>query len=112
MSFDLKKAIDELADDICEDVLGHARYKVQQDFNKKLVPYIAKETGHKNLAATCFCDVDLKSKYSLNIDIYNESSYIEGDYKSRSSYHQSGFPWNTIGIFPLTKANSYARIPW
>lgn len=93
---DYNDAVNKITDDAKEQALKYARYKVQEDFNTELIKEIAKKTGHPNLAATCFVDIDLNSDDSLSVHIYNDASWIEGEYSSNSSFHQGSGKWKSI----------------
>ena len=87
---------DEIAAEVGKIAAARARYRVQDDFNRELVDEIANKTGHENLAATCFVNVNLESDDSLDVHVYNDGSVIDGLYNSNSSFHQSGGKWRSV----------------
>ena len=93
---DYKNAVEQIRKDIEEQAIARARYRVQDDFNRELVKEIANKTGHENLAATCFVDIDLGSNNDLDVHVYNDWTVIDGLYSSNSSFHQSGGKWRSI----------------
>lgn len=93
---DYKKAIEQISEDVKEEAIARARYRVQDDFNRGLIKEIANKTGHENLATTCFVDVNLESDDSLDVHVYNDWTMIDGLYSSNSSFHQSGGKWESI----------------
>ena len=86
----------QMAAEVGKIAAARARYRVQDDFNRELVDEIANKTGHENLAATCFVDVNLESDDSLDVHVYNDGSVIDGLYNSNSSFHQSGGKWRSV----------------
>lgn len=93
---DYYKAVEDITKEVNDRAVSYARYKVQEDFNTELIKEVAKKTGHKNLATTVFVDVSLESDDSLKVHFYNDASWIEGDYHSNSSFHQSGGKWSSV----------------
>lgn len=87
---------EQIAKEIGKKATARARYRVQEDFNRELVNEIAGKTGHENLAATCFVDVNLESDDSLDVHVYNDWSVIDGFYSSNSSFHKSGGKWESV----------------
>lgn len=93
---DYKNAIEQVRKDTEAVAVARARYRVQDDFNRELIEEIADKTGHPNLAASCFVDVDLSSNDDLDVHIYNDHNVLEGLYTSNSSFHKSGEKWMSI----------------
>lgn len=93
---DYKNAVEQIRKDVEEQAVARARYRVQDDFNRELIQEIANKTGHENLAATCFVDIDLSSNNDLDVHVYNDWTVIEGLYSSNSSFHQKGGKWESI----------------
>lgn len=93
---DYKNAVEKIRKDAEAQAIARARYRVQDDFNRELVAQIANKTGHENLAATCFVDVELSSNNDLDVRVYNDWTVIEGLYNSNSSFHQSGGKWRSV----------------
>lgn len=93
---DYEDAVEQIRKDAEKQAIARARYRVQDDFNRELISEIAQKTGHENLAATCFVDVDLSSDDDLDVRIYNDWTVIEGFYSSNSSFHQSGGKWQSV----------------
>ena len=90
--------------------VARARYRVQDDFNRELIDKIAEETGHPNLALTCFVDVSLNSRDELDVRVYNDWTVIEGMYNSNSSFHQDGGKWKSIKQhYRMTREDFYAK---
>lgn len=87
---------EQIAKEIEQIAVARARYRVQDDFNRELIEEIANKTGHPNLAATCFVDVDLSSNDDLDVHVYNDHTVIDGLYSSNSSFHKSGGKWSSI----------------
>ena len=87
---------EQIAKEIEQIAVARARYRVQDDFNRELIEEIANKTGHPNLAATCFVDVDLSSNDDLDVHVYNDDTVIDGLYSSNSSFHKSGGKWSSI----------------
>lgn len=85
-----------IAKEVEEVAVARARYKVQEDFNRELIKKIAKLTGHENLAATCFVEVDLDGEGGLNTSTFTDDDLIMGLYSSNSSFHKSGDGWESI----------------
>lgn len=107
---DYKNAVEQIRAEAETTARARARYRVQDDFNNELIEKIATETGHPNLATTCFVDVDMESNLDLNVNIYNDWTVIDGMFSSKSSYHQSGSPWESIGInYYLSKDEFWDR---
>ena len=93
---DYKNAVEQIRKDVEAQAIARARYRVQDDFNRELINEIAKKTGHENLAATCFVDIDLSSNNDLDVHVYNDWTVIEGLYSSNSSFHQKGGKWRSV----------------
>ena len=92
----LKKFIKEAGQEACQRARIYAKAKVQNDFDEKLIQELAKITGHEHLAATCYVDVYLDDNGHLSTDMYNDYAVLNpDDFKSNSSFHQSGAPWTT-----------------
>ena len=72
-----------------------ARTRVQHDMNSEGVNYIASKTDHKNLASACFFEYDT-SDAKMTVQIVPDGSVLNGLYRSRSSYHQSGGSWSSV----------------
>lgn len=87
---------EQTAAEVGKIAAARARYRVQDDFNRELVDEIANKTGHENLAATCFVEVDFNGDGSLDPKIYTDDEIIAGLYSSRSSFHQSGGKWSSV----------------
>lgn len=104
------KNLDTYGQSIADEVVAPAayaaaRYEAQNDFNKELVPYVAKRTGHDHLAATVFIEVELDSQNDLKYDVYTEEAYVAGLFKSRSSYHPGYEGWEEVDKFKsMTRA--------
>ena len=94
---DYNNAVNNITKEVERQAVAYARYKVQEDFNTELIEEIGKKTGHPNLAATCFVDIDLNSDDSLSVHIYNDASWIEGEYHSNSSFHPGSGGWTSVG---------------
>lgn len=106
---DLEAAAQALGEEVAERAYAAARYKVQEDFNKELVPYVAKMTGHNNLAATVFAEVQLNSRNDLNVDMYTEEGYVAGLFQSKSSYHPGYEGWQEVSKFKsMTRSQFWA----
>lgn len=93
---DLNNAYEQIRKETEKKAVARARYRVQEDYNTELINEIANKTGHENLAAACFVDIDLDSKDSLNVRAYHDWTMIEGLYSSKSSFHQRGDQWKSI----------------
>ena len=107
---DYKNAVEQIRSEAEATAKARARYRVQDDFNNDLVERIAADTGHPDLAATCFVDVDMDSNMDLDVHIYNDWTVIDGVFSSNSSYHKSGSPWESIGSnYHLSKDEFWAR---
>lgn len=87
---------EQIAAEVEKLAVARARYRVQEDYNTELIQKIAVKTGHENLAAACFVDVDLDSTDSLEVHAYHDWTMIDGLYHSNSSFHQSGDTWTSI----------------
>ena len=94
---DYNNAVNNITKEVERQAVAYARYKVHEDFNTELIEEIGKKTGHPNLAATCFVDIDLNSDDSLSVHIYNDASWIEGEYHSNSSFHPGSGGWTSVG---------------
>ena len=92
---ELEQESKKLVSEIVAEATQRAQYRVQRDFHKKPIELIAKQTGHVNLAQACYCMLD-SSGIDINVEIYYDASFIEGFYKSNSSFHQSGGGWSIV----------------
>ena len=92
---ELKKEAAKITSEVVAEATQRAMYRVQRDFHTKPIEEIAKETGHVNLAQACYCMLNTKGN-DIEVDIYYDASFIEGFFKSNSSYHQDGGKWRSV----------------
>ena len=99
MGINWEKAAERMAqsrvDQHIDEANERARTRAQHDMNREGVKYIAERTGHKNLAAACFFEYDITDS-KMRVQIVPDGSVLDGYYKSRSSYHQSGGDWSIV----------------
>lgn len=99
MGINWKQAAQKMAQDRVDQCIdeanARARTRAQHDMNSEGVKYIASETGHENLAAACFFEYDTNDS-RMRVQIIPDGSVLDGYYKSRSSYHQSGESWSIV----------------
>jgi hypothetical protein len=89
---ELEKEAKKRVSEVVAEATQRAQYRVQRDFHTKTIDVIAKETGHVNLAQACFCMLNNKGS-DINVEIYYDESFIEGFFRSNSSFHQDGGRW-------------------
>ena len=75
--------------------VDRAQYRVQTEFHTKAIDFIAKQTGHVNLAQACYCMLE-PNGVDINTSIYYDASSIYGFFKSNSSFHKSGGVWRVV----------------
>jgi hypothetical protein len=92
---ELKKEARARTSEVVAKATERAMYRVQRDLHTKPIEAIAKETGHGNLAQACYCMLTTKGT-NIDVEIYYDASFIEGFYKSNSSYHQDGGAWRVV----------------
>ena len=92
---ELKKEAQALTSDVVAKATERAIRRVKHDLNTKYIEYIAEKTGHYNLAQACYGEFTSNGS-DININIYYDPSFIEGFYKSNSSYHQDGGSWRVV----------------
>ena len=86
---ELKQEAQAITSDVVAKATERAIRRVKHDLNTKYVGYIAEETGHYNLAQACYGEFTSNGS-DIGIYIYYDASFIDGFYKSNSSYHQDG----------------------
>lgn len=92
---ELKKEAKKRTSEVVAEATQRAMYRVQRDFHTKTVQEIANKTGHQNLSQACYCMLTTKGT-DIEVDIYYDASFIEGFFKSNSSYHQDGGKWRSV----------------
>ena len=92
---ELEKEAKKRVSEVVAEATQRAQYRVQRDFHTKAVEHIAKETGHVNLAQACYCMLSADGN-DIDVEIYYDPSFIEGFFKSNSSFHQDGGAWRVV----------------
>lgn len=103
---DYLSAVEDIRSEYAAIIKGRAAYRVQQDFNTELLQEIADQTGHPNLATTCFLDIDSE----LNVHVYNDIAPIVGLFYSNSSFHPGNGGWTPVSYtHSVSKTEFWSR---